>query len=118
MRSNSEKSWKNAVFCVFDCPDRSTPYEERVEFLQKFQTENKWPSFLKVIDTVQCNNRDHLHQYFNEILKNKGEGVMLREPGSTYQAGRSKSMKRYKEFQDTEVRVIKNMSPHGLDCQQ
>ena len=27
-------------------------------------------------------------------------------------------MKRYKEFQDTEVRVIKNMFPHGLECQQ
>ena len=48
----------------------------------------------------------------------KGEGVVLREPLSKYSYGRSNSMKKYKQFQDTEVRVIKNMYPHGLECQQ
>jgi ATP-dependent DNA ligase len=38
----------------------------------------------------------HLKQYFNEILKKGGEGVVLRKPASMYQPGRSESLCKYK----------------------
>ena len=43
---------------------------------------------------------------------------MLRKPSSLYEQGRSNSMKKYKEYLDTEVRVVKNMYPHGMECVQ
>jgi hypothetical protein len=43
---------------------------------------------------------------------------MLREPGSFYKAGRSQSLRRFKSFVDTEVKVIANNYPHGLECLQ
>ena len=56
---------------------------------------------------------------FNEtILKKGGEGVMLREPGSIYKAGRSTSLRKYKPFFDTEVKVVKIQYPHGFSCEQ
>jgi ATP-dependent DNA ligase len=43
---------------------------------------------------------------------------MLREPHSMYKAGRSTSLKKFKPFSDTEVRVVENNYPHGFTCQQ
>ena len=71
-----------------------------------------------MIEAVRCESREHLNKFFAEIIEKKGEGVMLREPESLYETGRSNSMKRYKEYLDTEVKVLKNMYPHGFECEQ
>ena len=119
LRTQSEKFWKNAKFCIFDVPEqRDKPYEERVKFLENYSKDHNWPLFLRVVEIVRCDSRDHLKRYLKEIVNKNGEGVMLREPESLYEAGRSNSMKKYKEFLDTEVRVVKNQFPHGLECQQ
>ena len=118
-RTDKESVWKKATFCIFDVHDqKSKPYEERIEFLKNFSKYSQWPSFLHVIEAIKCESREHLEKYYKEITSQKGEGVMLREPESLYEYGRSNAMKRYKEYQDTEVKVIKNMYPHGLECQQ
>lgn len=51
-------------------------------------------------------------------MAKNGEGLVLREPGSMYKAGRSSSLRKYKPELDTEVTVVKNMYPHGLSCKQ
>ena len=43
---------------------------------------------------------------------------MLREPLSLYKAGRSSSLRKYKPYYDSEVKVLENNYPHGLNCQQ
>jgi hypothetical protein len=43
---------------------------------------------------------------------------MLREAQSYYKVGRSPSLRKYKAFFDTEVRVIENNYPHGFNCEQ
>ena len=117
-RSLKENLWKSATFCVFDAPEKSLPFESRISYLKDLQQENQWPSFIKVIDMVQCKDNKHFQEFFNEIIKNNGEGVMLRKPLSLYDKGRSNSLRRYKEYPDTEVIVTKNMYPHGLECKQ
>jgi DNA ligase-1 len=62
--------------------------------------------------------KEHLKEYFDVIVAKGGEGIVLREPNSVYKVGRSKSMRKYKEFFDTEVKVIENVYPHGLHCLQ
>ena len=119
MNSHSEKYWKDCIFCIFDAPDQgNNTYEGRIEFLKQFSKENNWSSFLRVIDTVKCEGQEHLNKFLREIVEKKGEGVMLREPGSHYTNGRSNSMRKVKEYFDTEVRVLRNMYPHGFDCEQ
>jgi ATP-dependent DNA ligase len=43
---------------------------------------------------------------------------MLREPQSLYKAGRSESLRKFKPYFDTEVKVIENNYPHGFKCEQ
>ena len=88
--------------------------KERIEVLNKM----KLPEFVKIVNYVKCEGKSHLKEFFAEIVKKNGEGVVLREPGSLYIPGRSQSLRKYKEFFDTEVTVTKNRYPHGFDCVQ
>ena len=118
-KSTNKRLWETATFCIFDVPDQlSKTYEERIDFLKNFSKNSQWPSYLHVVDTILCKDREHLRNFMKEVLSKRGEGVMLRKYNSFYEYGRSNSMKRYKEFQDSEVKIIKNMYPHGLECEQ
>jgi DNA ligase-1 len=59
-----------------------------------------------------------LKKYLAGILAKGGEGVMLREANSLYEVGRSNSLRKYKPFFDTEVKVVENNYPHGFNCLQ
>jgi DNA ligase-1 len=90
----------------------------------------KLPPFAKVVSMVKCTGNkgyrkiltvmgnSHLKEYFDSIIAKGGEGVMLREPQSLYKGGRSESLRKYKPFFDTEVKVVENQYPHGLNCVQ
>jgi DNA ligase-1 len=87
-----------------------------VEYLK--QVKESLPSFVKVVDTVKCRGKEHLQEFCNGILSKGGEGVMLREAQSMYKAGRSQSLRKFKPFFDTEVKVLENKYPQGLVCLQ
>jgi hypothetical protein len=70
--------------------------QERIEFLKDLESRKALPPFVKLIEMVKCKGREHLAQFFKNVISNKGEGVMLREPRSVYQGGRSKSLRKYK----------------------
>ena len=71
---------------------------------------------MKLVEFVKCEGKDHLKQYFDRVIAKGGEGVMLREPQSLYKVGRSKALRKYKEYVDCEVKVVENNYPHGLNC--
>jgi DNA ligase-1 len=73
---------------------------------------------MRVVEPVKCRGADHLKEYFDSILAKGGEGVMLREPQSLYKVGRSSSLRKYKNFVDSEVKVLENKFPHGFNCLQ
>ena len=114
-----ENKWSKAMFWVFDAPDKADhPYEERIQHLNDLKDQGKLPSFVNIVDSVKCQNKEHLKEYFDNIIAKGGEGVMLREPGSLYKAGRSPSLRKFKPFFDTEVKVVENKYPHGFRCLQ
>ena len=84
----------------------------------KYLKEIELPSFAKIVETVECKGKEHLQEFFSQIIAKGGEGVMLRRPESMYNGGRSSDMRKYKETLDTEVKVLENNYPHGLKCLQ
>lgn len=89
--------------------------KERIDYLKNL---NNLPNFVKIVDPIKCEGKDHLRQYFDQIVAKGGEGVMLNEHGSMYTRGRSKSLRKFKPFFDTEVKVLKNQYPNGFLCEQ
>ena len=111
--------WEKATLWVFDAPDiGDKPFEERIQYLNELKKEGKLPSFVNIVETVKCEGKQHLKEYFSSIVAKGGEGVMLRDPQSLYKPGRSENMRKYKPFQDTEVKVVENNYPHGFNCEQ
>jgi DNA ligase-1 len=117
--TENEDKWKKAIFWVFDAPDiPNKPFEERIDYLNNLKAKGELPSFVNVVETVKCDGKEHLKEFLNKVLSKGGEGVVLREPQTHYKAGRSDSLRKYKPFIDTEVKVLENNYPHGFNCQQ
>jgi DNA ligase-1 len=117
--NGSEEKWKNAVYWVFDLPDLTDkPLEHRLNHLKELKEQGILPSFVKIVENEICRGKQHLKEYFEGILAKGGEGVVLREPQSLYVAGRSNSLRKFKPFFDSEVKVVENNYPHGFNCVQ
>ena len=60
-----------------------------------------------------CDGTDHLRKELARIESLGGEGLMLRQPGSLYEAGRSHTLLKVKRFHDAEARVIEHLPGAG-----
>jgi DNA ligase 1 len=61
-----------------------------------------------------CQNREHLQEFYDEIVEAGGEGVMLRHPNQPYHCGRSPYLLRVKpEFKGVAFVAQHNKDEHG-----
>ncbi|KAI8915378.1 DNA ligase, partial [Powellomyces hirtus] len=105
---DSETSWKNISYRVFDTPSHGDlPFEERLECLQK------WISRVppteespKLVSHRLCKSQDDLITTLDEVERDGGEGLMLRAPGSLYEAGRSSTLLKVKRTSEEECMVV------------
>ena len=62
-------------------------------------------TYASVLAQVPCEGVDHLKRELARIESLDGEGLMLRKPGSLYEAGRSHTLLKCKSFFDDECLV-------------
>ncbi len=55
--------------------------------------DENFPEFVKLVNSVTCKSKDHLKEFFDEIIAKGGEGAVLHEPRSFYKIGPSLSLK-------------------------
>lgn len=104
-RQDKTDLWKEVKFLVFDAPSLSDPFEERQKYLaDRFQTWNL--KFAEPLGQTLCRSVDHLREELARIEALGGEGLMLRQPGSKYVAGRSTTLYKVKTFHDAEAVVV------------
>ncbi|MGH7225935.1 MAG: DNA ligase, partial [Gemmataceae bacterium] len=111
-RQDKTDLWRGVRYLVFDAPARSGPFEERMAFFQEILTERK-SAFAVPHPHEVCKNLNHLHEELARIEALGGEGLMLRQPRSTYQIGRSGTLLKVKNFLDAEGRVIGHKAGAG-----
>ena len=102
---NSGDRWKKISYMVFDMPDRTTPFTERLTEMLTF-SELIWPSHVRVVEQNVCTGKDHLLRELERIESIDGEGLMLRKPDSLYEIGRSHTLLKVKRFFEAEARVL------------
>jgi len=54
--------------------------------------------FISLAPFTLCEGTDHLDKMFQDIMDQGGEGVIIRDPSSPYQAGRSSGFLKHKVF--------------------
>ena len=104
--------WKNILYVVFDAPAASGPFEERLRAIRENVLEIQAPQARILYQTV-CRDVDSLRVELARIEGLGGEGLMLRQPGSLYEAGRSHTLLKVKRFHDAEGRVVGHLPGTG-----
>ena len=104
-RQDESELWRELRFVVFDAPAFPGPFEERLKFLKQTLAECE-AEFAVALDQRQCTSVKHLHDELARIESLGGEGLMLRQPGSLYEAGRSSTLLKVKRFLEAEGRIV------------
>src|SRR5688572_17349424 len=68
---------------------------------------------LQAHDHQQCRDVEHLRTELARVEALGDEGLMLRQPGSRYQEGRSFTLLKVKTFHDAEARVVEHLPGAG-----
>lgn len=111
-RQDKSDLWREIRFLVFDAPAIKDPFERRMEFLRDCLQKHQ-PEFARVHDHAQCRGLDHLREELARVESLGGEGLMLRQPGSLYEVGRSSTLLKVKTFHDAEARVVEHLPGSG-----
>ena len=111
-RQDKSELWKSIRFLVFDLPSAGGPFEERLEQLRDLLAAGR-AQFAEMHQHNRCRGLDHLREELTRVEALGGEGLMLRQPGSRYEAGRSPTLLKVKTFHDAEAHVVEHLPGTG-----
>jgi len=111
-RQDKSNLWTEVRFLVFDAPAVSGGFEDRLAFLKDALAKGA-SKFARSHVQERCRNLDALRAELTRIEALGGEGLMLRQPGSKYVAGRSATLLKVKTFHDAEALVVGHQAGAG-----
>lgn len=111
-RQDKNDLWNEVRFLVFDAPAANGGFEDRVAFLKESLAIGA-AKFARQHAHERCKSLEALRAELARIESLGGEGLMLRQPGSSYVAGRSSTLLKVKTFHDTEAVVVGHQAGAG-----
>jgi len=106
--------WREIKYVAFDAPGVG-PFEERQRFLKDMLQERQ-ARFAGVLCQTRCADAAALAAELARIESLGGEGLMLRQPGSRYEPGRSATLLKVKTSRDAEGRVVEHLAGRGRNA--
>jgi len=100
--------WKKVSYLVFDAPEINGEFESRMGFLSRHFLNSS--GYAKVLEHKECLGVDHLKAELKRIEGLGGEGMMLRQPKSLYEIGRSHTLLKVKSMHDMEA-IVESYEP-------
>lgn len=111
-RQDRNELWREVRFVVFDAPGCGGPFETRMEYLADAFGSSA-PEYARLHEHARCTGLTHLREELARVEALGGEGLMLRQPESAYEAGRSLTLLKVKSFQDAEAVVVSHLPGAG-----
>jgi len=111
-RQDKSDLWREVTYVAFDAPGVDAPFEDRLAFIRDHAARRR-PPFLKPHEHELCTSLDHLRGELARIEAMGGEGLMIRQPGSRYEVGRSTTLLKVKSFRDAEAQVLEHLKGAG-----
>ena len=110
-RKDMSDAWKDVRYLVFDAPAHQGTFEDRLDFLATTLPKRKGHKpVASVLEHSRCKGLEHVQRELARVEGLGGEGLMLRQPGSLYEAGRSITLLKIKTFHDAEA-VVRGHQP-------
>ena len=110
-RQDRSDNWQDVRFLIFDAPAVEGAFEDRLEFLAD-AIGDRHP-YAQVLSHQRCEGLGHLRDELARVEGLGGEGLMLRQPASSYVAGRSMTLLKVKTFHDAEAIVLAHQPGKG-----
>ncbi len=104
-QDNQNEHWKQVKFMIFDLPESTASFEQRINKMQGIVTEATSP-YLQMIKQQKLPNTKVLFDLLNNVVMGQGEGLMLHHQNALYQTKRSRDLMKLKKFEDAEATVI------------
>ncbi len=104
-RQDRSDNWRELRYVIFDAPTQAVDFEDRVAYVADL-VKRQQPPYVTALPHERCLGLDHLRSELARIEALGGEGLMLRQPRSKYEAGRSSTLLKVKTFHDAEARVV------------
>lgn len=111
-RHDATELWREIQFVVFDAPALAEPFEARQEFLRETLNHPQL-RYAQCLAQERCRDAAHLQSELARITALGGEGLMLRQPGSRYEVGRSSTLLKIKTMIETDAYVIEHLPGEG-----
>jgi DNA ligase-1 len=111
-RHHQSEHWRQISFVIFDAPAASGSFEVRQKSLVEM-FDQSFLSYARVLEQDRCGGIGHLQTELARVESLGGEGLMLRQPGSQYEVGRSNTLLKIKTFHDAEGRVVEHLPGKG-----
>lgn len=103
-----DKAWRQVKFMVFDLPDLTLTFNERLLILQKTLKQADIP-WLRAVKQWHVKNHETLMQQLKNYTHAGAEGLMLHRGSSFYAGKRSGDLLKLKAYQDAEAVVVKHI---------
>jgi DNA ligase 1 len=107
-----DEAWRQMRFMVFDLPEHGGEFTLRLAELKALLDETAVP-WLQAVVQFRVADRAALQAVLDEVVAEGGEGLMLHRGSSTYRAGRTDDLLKYKLYEDDEARVIAHLPGNG-----
>ena len=112
-RQDKTDLWKEVRYVVFDAPGDRRRRSRSALAAVRDHVERHRPPYLAAHEHAICQGLDHLRAELARVEALGGEGLMLRQPGSRYEVGRSLTLLKVKSFRDAEARVLEHLKGAG-----
>lgn len=109
---DSGERWRQVTYVVFDHPSHLGPFEDRMKYLLELESNLNHPH-MRILRQIKVRDRDHVAKELDLVVSQGGEGLMLRKPGSLYEACRSDTLLKVKKFSDAEAVVVSHTIGKG-----
>lgn len=107
-----DAEWRSLRYMVFDLPLAQGGFAERQAQLEAVVRQQAWPA-LVAVEQTQLPNRAALLQRLDDVLRQGGEGLVLRRADAPYAVGRSAAMLKLKPLQDAEAEIVGHLPGQG-----
>jgi DNA ligase-1 len=104
-RQDGSDLWKEVRYVALDASGHAGPFEDWPAFLTSSQA--SWGNpHCELLAHGRCRGFHHLRDELSRVEALGGEGLMLRQPGSGYAAGRSSTLLKVEGFLDADAVVV------------
>jgi DNA ligase-1 len=113
LKKGDEEKQLQIKFHIYDIIN-GMPYDQRYANLQMLFNKYKF-KYLTLVKTDVCESEEKMKELHSQYVQENFEGIMLRNKQGLYKNARSADLQKYKEFFDTECKIVDYKEGEGQE---